>query len=232
MEPYAICWPLAIQKKSFKQIVNAPKGHFEPKPLIIAERFHFHRRNQAPGESIAEYVAKLWRLASKCDFRAYLEEALRNRLVCDLLSEPIQRALLSEVDLALKHAVKVAQGMEAAHKNAQALKASELPVHRLDQPTRVTGSHSFSSFKPAGVSTAGKACYCCGHSGHLPNDCHLRMLPATLAERKAILLWYAALLRDMHKEFLEDEALEELLIMWTLSSCSRMRPQMILNSST
>ena len=58
--------PVNPKDKSFVDIVVALKGHFEPKSSIIVERFHFHRRNQAPRESIATYVAKLRRLASKC----------------------------------------------------------------------------------------------------------------------------------------------------------------------
>lgn len=48
------------------------------KPLIITRRFHFHRRDQAPGSRIS---ARTWRLASKCNFGAYLDQALRDRLV-------------------------------------------------------------------------------------------------------------------------------------------------------
>ena len=61
--------PTNPKDKSFADIVAALKGHFEPKPLIIAERFHFHRRNQTSGEPIATYVAELCRLASKCEFK-------------------------------------------------------------------------------------------------------------------------------------------------------------------
>ena len=129
---YEILWnllaPTNLKDKPFVDIITALKKHFEPKPLIIME-IHFHRQNQVSGESIAEYVVELRRLASKCDFGAYLEEALRSRLVCGLLSVTIQRALLSEVDLTLKHAVEVVPGMEAAHRNVQSLKTSELPVH-------------------------------------------------------------------------------------------------------
>ena len=42
--------------------------HFEPKPVIIAERFQFHRRNQAVGETAAEYEAELRKLATHCAF--------------------------------------------------------------------------------------------------------------------------------------------------------------------
>ena len=57
--------------KSFETITGVLKVHFEPKPLIIAQMFHFHRRDQAQGEPVAEYLR---RLASKCNFRAYLDE--------------------------------------------------------------------------------------------------------------------------------------------------------------
>ena len=77
--------------KSFETITGVLKAHFEPKPLIIAQRFHFHRRDQAPGESVAEYLAELRCLASKCNFGAYLDEALRDRLVCGQWSETIQK---------------------------------------------------------------------------------------------------------------------------------------------
>ena len=53
---------LALQKpstKSFDELLAILKDHFEPKPVIIAERFHFHRRNQAAGETVAEYLAEL-----------------------------------------------------------------------------------------------------------------------------------------------------------------------------
>ena len=44
--------PANPKDKSFVDIVAALKGHFEPKPLIIAERFHFHRRNQGSGSPL------------------------------------------------------------------------------------------------------------------------------------------------------------------------------------
>ena len=51
-------------------IAQLLKDHFEPKRLIIAERFTFHRQNQRPGETIAEYDAVLRKLAVTCEFKA------------------------------------------------------------------------------------------------------------------------------------------------------------------
>ena len=63
--------PASPKDKSFKEIVDTLKAHFEPKLLVIAERFHFHRRNQNSVESVAMYVAELRRLATHCAFEAY-----------------------------------------------------------------------------------------------------------------------------------------------------------------
>ena len=99
-----------------------PEKHYEPKPLIITERFYFHQRKQATGESITDYVAKLQRLSAHCEFGDYLDQALRDCLVCGLRAESIQKRLLAEADLTLKKALELAQGMEATDHNDKSLK--------------------------------------------------------------------------------------------------------------
>ena len=116
------------------------------------------------------YVAELRRLATHCAFEAYLEEALRDRLVCGLRSESTQKRLLSEADLTLAWAVEIAQSMEAAHKNAQALKAPELPVRRLEKLPRERGDVERKARGQGGR----KPCYRCGQRGHLPHECSFR----------------------------------------------------------
>ena len=46
--------PQLPYEKSIGNLASVLQSHFQPKPLLIAERFHFHRCNQAPDESIAE----------------------------------------------------------------------------------------------------------------------------------------------------------------------------------
>ena len=87
--------PDAPGSKSLQVISEALRRHFEPKRVVIAQRFHFHKRDQATGESIADYDASLRKLASQCKFGDSLEEALRDRFVCGLRHEAIQRRLLS-----------------------------------------------------------------------------------------------------------------------------------------
>ena len=79
--------PALPQTKSYTVLVETLQKHYAPKPLVIAERFHFHRRDQKSGESIAEYIAELRKLSIHCEFGDYLNQALRDRLVCGLRSE-------------------------------------------------------------------------------------------------------------------------------------------------
>ena len=122
---YDLLWnllaPAALKDKSFKELVMALKSHFELKTLVIAKQFKFHQRSQAPGETVAEYVAELRRLATHCEFGAYLDEVLRERFVCGLKEEGTQKVLLTETELSFAKTVDVAQGREAAARIARQL---------------------------------------------------------------------------------------------------------------
>ena len=76
-----LCSPDKLQTKTYAALSLLLKGHFEPKLLAIAEHFHFHKQSQQAGKTIAEYLAKLRRLAATCNFGEYLQEVLRDRLV-------------------------------------------------------------------------------------------------------------------------------------------------------
>ncbi len=56
--------PETPKDKTFDELVTVLKEHFEPKPLIISERFHFYRREQAVNESTSDYVVELRRLTT------------------------------------------------------------------------------------------------------------------------------------------------------------------------
>ena len=82
--------------KTLDQLVEVLKQHYEPATLVIVERFTFHRRCQQPGESVAEFAAELKKLNLNCKFGTYLDDTLRDRLVCGLRSEATQKKLLTE----------------------------------------------------------------------------------------------------------------------------------------
>lgn len=153
--------PSLPQDTSYDTLVTTLKRHYEPKPLEIAERYHFYRRCQGANETIAQFVAELRRLAVHCNFEAHLDQALRDRLVCGLRSDSIQKKLLSEATLTLARAIEISQGMEAAEKNVRSLKEPEPQVNHLAGSSRV---NSMPRSKPS-------ACYRCGRTNHTQNNC-------------------------------------------------------------
>ena len=87
--------PTKPHEKEYKELIDAMQAHLKPKPLTIAERFKFNRRKQQEGESIAQFLAGLRKLAETCNFGAKLDEQLRDRMVEGLRSESIQKRLLA-----------------------------------------------------------------------------------------------------------------------------------------
>ncbi len=55
--------PVKPGSKTYKELVDTLTHYFSPRPLVIAERFRFHRRNQDEGECVNMFVAALRKLA-------------------------------------------------------------------------------------------------------------------------------------------------------------------------
>ena len=70
------------KSKSYEDLSKTLKAHYEPKPLVIAELFHFYRRSRALGESVADLAADLRRLSIHCEFKADWFDEADLRLVC------------------------------------------------------------------------------------------------------------------------------------------------------
>ena len=118
--------------KDYDQLCKALKDHLAPKPLIIAERYRFHKRDQRSGETTAQYIAELRRLARNCDFGGHLADALRDRFVSGVTNHTICKSLLSEDGLTLAKAEKMATAMETAARDAAELTPSNRQdVHRM-----------------------------------------------------------------------------------------------------
>ena len=154
-----------LQKdKSFDEFKELLVSHYSPKPILIAERYKFHRRNQHESETVAQFVVELKRLALKCEFETFLEDALRDRLFCGLKSVQIQKKLLAERDLTLKKAFETAQSMELANK--EDFRDTSVPV---DDTVNKVGRYASS-----GHSTGDAvSCFRCGGK-HSPSGCWVR----------------------------------------------------------
>ncbi|XP_062575345.1 uncharacterized protein K02A2.6-like [Saccostrea cucullata] len=144
--------------KSYAELKTLIAQHLKPKPLAIAERFLFYQRNQGKQETVSQYIAELRKLSEHCDFGEFLNQALRDRLVCGLSSLATQRKLLAEDKLELKRAVDIAISMELAENEARKLKADAQDAHGHETVHKVSVVKS-------------KPCYRCGKTNHTPDKC-------------------------------------------------------------
>ena len=98
--------PAKPDEKTYKELVDAVKVHYCPKPSETVQRYKFHSRVQQPTKSVSTYIAELHSLIEFCGFPVgeASDKMLRDRLVCGINNPGIQRRLLSEDNLDFKKA--------------------------------------------------------------------------------------------------------------------------------
>ena len=90
--------PAKPGETSYEDIVKKLTEHFSPKPSKIVQRSRFYKRFRRPDESISTFLMELRALAEHCNFGESLETMIRNRLVCGVNDDAIQKRLLAEGD--------------------------------------------------------------------------------------------------------------------------------------
>ena len=163
--------PAKPGEKTYKELVDALTAHLAPKPLVIAERFRFHKRVQKEGESIKVYAASLQKLAEHCAFGQSLADTLRDRLVCGMRNEKVQQRLLTMGNLTFRKAVEEAEMAERASKDVVEFHESVPEVHRLPAHAggrcyRCDGQHD-----PQTCRFLNEQCNFCKKRGHVERAC-------------------------------------------------------------
>ena len=130
---------------------------------LLPSVFIFLQRSQSPGKSVGDYSSNLRQLANHCEFRYFLQEALRNCLVCGMQSEHIQKVLLMKANLTLEQALEISQGMEAATLQSKELKEKPCGCCRNE-----THSKEVCKFHNA-------TCQKCGKVGHIAPACRSKV---------------------------------------------------------
>lgn len=124
---------------TYEQILQHLNRHLCPNPSVIAERFRFHKREQRSNETVLIYVAELRKLSIHCNFGETLNDTIRDRFVCGIKNESVQKKLLSESALTLDGAIKIAHAMETAGRDATKLREqrnTSATVHKVEVRNR------------------------------------------------------------------------------------------------
>uniref|UniRef100_A0A1I8JIB2 CCHC-type domain-containing protein n=1 Tax=Macrostomum lignano TaxID=282301 RepID=A0A1I8JIB2_9PLAT len=155
-----ICSLLAPRKPSetsYADICQKLKEHWKPEPSEIVQRFHFYQRVRASTESVADFLASLRRLAVDC----------KDRLVLGIQDDRIQRRLLSEPELDLEKALKIAQAVELAAKGCTVVRSSQ----EVAGPAAAASVDRVDQAKATGFGRAPQKCFRCLSTRHLADKC-------------------------------------------------------------
>ncbi|XP_070397463.1 uncharacterized protein [Dermacentor albipictus] len=182
--------------KGFELLKRLLGDHLSPKPSVISERAKFHRRAQLETESISEYVAQLRKLAQTCEFESALDQSLRDRFVCGLCREDIQRVLFTEDNkLTFQKAVERALATEAAKKSVAEVHASESSVSDVHKVGAVgkTDKTQGNCYRCGSAKHASRLCphvaaicFKCDKKGHIQRMCQANKRTTKGARRNAM----------------------------------------------
>ncbi|XP_054710970.1 uncharacterized protein K02A2.6-like [Uloborus diversus] len=128
--------PKEIKDVKYADIVKVLTDYYSPASSTIMERFRFYNLKQG-NEDISTFIVKIKELASKCNFGAFLNDALRDKLVCGLQSEQIQNKLLGEKDVDFAKASELALAMETASRETKSLKEQNQSVLKIHEYKKV-----------------------------------------------------------------------------------------------
>ena len=98
---------------TYKTAMDALNNHFEPKKNVVFERYVFRQATQGTNESSLNFVTRLRKLASICEF-ANPNSEIRDQFIDECSPNRLRRHLLQEPNLTLENVSEKAQAMELA----------------------------------------------------------------------------------------------------------------------
>ena len=152
--------------KSFQALCDVLIKHLNLRPSVTLQQLWFNSRVRQSGESISVFVSLLWELSKCCEFGKSLEYMLRDRLVCGVADERIQRRLLAKRDLSFGRAWDIARAMEDANKNTEEIQGGYSNAVSLPTTAKVQYVQKRQKNSPP--------CYRCGESGHSSASCRFK----------------------------------------------------------
>ena len=161
-----LCSPDEPKSKTFADLRKLLCDHYAPAPITIAERYKFWTASQKENESVADFIVRLKTLSSTCKFGAFLQEALRDKLVSGLNSKmtKTQTFLLTRANLTFENAKSKCLADEMAERAnmSTVTQPTSFSTHRVQGGKGKLGLHQ----KPQ--------CKCCGRKNHVTSECFFK----------------------------------------------------------
>lgn len=160
-------YPDRTEGKTYQALVYVLKEKYKSVTSIFVKRFNFYNRKQEGNEKIESFIAALKELARDCKFETFLDQALRDRLVCGIVNTDTQKKLFGETeDLTFNRACQIAINDEATEYQRQMI-CGEIQVNQLNKRQSKRGDQG----KPKSQwAPSNKSCFRCGRK-HDPTKC-------------------------------------------------------------
>ena len=110
------------ERKDVNTCVQALAAHFKPKRNVVYERYVFNLCAQNDQETTDEFVNRIRKLASSCEFGALTEELIRDKLVLGIKDQSTKLRLLKEDKLTLDKAINICRSSEIANIQLKSMK--------------------------------------------------------------------------------------------------------------
>ena len=107
-------WTFYNVGATYKSAMDALNNHFEPKNVVF-ERHVFRQAIQGTNKPSINFVTRLRKLASTCEFADENSE-IRDQFIDNCFSNLLRRLLLLEPNLTLEQVIGKAQAMELVEK--------------------------------------------------------------------------------------------------------------------
>lgn len=124
------CHPKPLTSKTYTELVDILQKLFVVKKTCFRERLKFYAAKQEPDEKISKWLERVYELSTECKFRDRLDEEVRDKFICGLLSPAMLTRLCDErmENLTLRKAVQITTNMEGlSKKTADDLNVGYLP---------------------------------------------------------------------------------------------------------
>ena len=144
-------------------LIDALTNYFEPQKNIIFERYLFNTAIQEENESIDQYLNGLRKLATTCDYGAFTNQLICDRLAIGISDQAVRSRLLREKTLTLEGAVDMVRATETSKNQLKQMeRQGESSIHS------VRNKSSYNKNKRD--SKIPITCKYCGKS-HKPREC-------------------------------------------------------------
>ena len=98
-------------------LIGTLTNYFEPQKNTIFERYLFNTAIQEENESIDQYLNRLRKLATTCDYRALTNQLIRDRLVIGISDQAVRTKLRREKTLTLEGTIDMVRAAETSKIN-------------------------------------------------------------------------------------------------------------------